>query len=122
LRENRNQWLLIALGLLIFCLIFPPLDFGNGNIIKLGKLMPTPWLHFLLFYGLALLTCLRFSKPDLYFWLVLFNALIMMKALPWDRYVLPLVVVFWYLKSINYPHTAAPDPSQETPAPLPDLP
>jgi len=122
LRENRNKWLLIALGLLIFCLVFPPLDFGNGNIVKLGQLMPTPWLYFLLFYGLALLASLRFSKPDLYFWLVLFNALIMMKALSWDRYVLPLVVVFWYLKSIDYPNNTPSDPSRETPAPRPDLP
>jgi hypothetical protein len=103
LRENRRKYLLIAGGLLIFCLIFPPMNFGNGMVIKLGKLMPTPWLHFLLFYSLALLACLRFSKPDLYFWLVLFNALIMMKALPWDRYALPLVIIFWYLKSIHYP-------------------
>jgi hypothetical protein len=26
----------------------------------------------------------------------------MIKAYPWDRYVLPLVVVFWYLKSIKF--------------------
>lgn len=102
-RENRTKYLSIAAGLLIFCLIFHPLNYGNGNLMKVGGIMPTSWLHFLLFYSLALLTCLRFSKPDLFFWLVLFNALIMIKAWPWDRYVLPLVVVFWYLKSINYP-------------------
>jgi hypothetical protein len=50
----------------------------------------------------------------LLFWVIVFNALITMKAIPWDRYVLPLAVAFWYLKSIRYPGTdtqphAAPD-------------
>jgi len=46
----------------------------------------------------------------LFFWLFLFNALIMIKAWPWDRYVLPLAIVFWYMKSINYPHLVASYP------------
>ena len=104
LRENQTKWLLIAIGLLIFCLVvFPPVDWGSGNVMKISRLLPGAWLQIAFFYALALLTCLRFSKPDLYFWLVFFNSLIMIKAWPWDRYVLPLVVVFWYLKSINYP-------------------
>jgi len=110
LKANWPKYIAIAVGLLIFCLLFPPLDYGNGNLMKVGKLIPIPWLHGLMFYSLALLACLRFSKPDLFFWLVLFNALIMIKAWPWDRYVLPLAIVFWYMKSINYPHLVASYP------------
>ncbi len=115
-RDNRNKWFLIAIGLLIYCLIvFPPVDSGSGNIMKIGRLIPGVWFQVAFFYFLSLLTCLRFSKPDLYFWLVVFNSLIMVKAWPWDRYVLPLVVVFWYLKSINYP---AVQPKPKTKATL----
>ncbi|MGB3311765.1 MAG: hypothetical protein WA939_24805 [Nodosilinea sp.] len=118
LRKNQKKWLLIAGGLLIVCLIFPPLDTPYGNMGKVADLLPFYVLNLAMYYGLALLTCLRFSKPDLLFWLVAFNALIMMKAIPWDRYVLPLVVTFWYLKSIHYPETlvaAAPTQSDLEP-------
>ncbi|WP_035987795.1 hypothetical protein [Leptolyngbya sp. KIOST-1] len=113
LRNNQKKWLLIAAGLLVFCLIFPPLETPYGNMGKVADFLPFYGLTLAMYYGLALLTCLRFAKPDLLFWIVTFNALIMMKAIPWDRYVLPLVVVFWYLKSIHYPKT------QPAAAPLP---
>ena len=103
-KQNRKSWTIMAVILAVFCLIFPPLDFGQGIVMKIGLSMPQYWLQFLFFYSLALLTCLRFSTLNLYFWLVLFNSLIMMKAYPWDRYALPLVVIFWYLKSIDYPN------------------
>ncbi|MGB3201967.1 MAG: hypothetical protein WBA99_13770 [Nodosilinea sp.] len=116
LRNNRRKWLLIAAGLLVVCLIFPPLDTPYGNMGKVAELLPFDWLDLAMFYGLALITCLRFAKPDLLFWLVVFNALIMMKAIPWDRYTLPLVVTFWYLKSIYYPESLdAAAPSQPEP-------
>ncbi|TVQ08722.1 MAG: hypothetical protein EA368_11205 [Leptolyngbya sp. DLM2.Bin27] len=111
LRKNQKPWLLIAAGLLVFCLIFPPLDTPYGNMGKVADLLPFYGMVMAMYYGLALLTCLRFAKPDLLFWIVVFNALIMMKAIPWDRYVLPLAVAFWYLKSIRYPETLyAADP------------
>lgn len=106
-QENKIKWLLIAVGLLVFCLIFPPLTQGNGNIVKLARLLPFDVLQMAFYYSLALLTCIRFAKLDLMFWMLLFHALIMMKALPWDRYALPLVIVFWYLKSIHYPMAEA---------------
>lgn len=99
----KQQWkkgVAIAGLLLVFCLIAPPPVMGNGNVVKLASLLPNYPLQFILYYSLALLACIRFAKPDLMFWLVLFHAAMMTKALPWDRYVLPLVVVFWYLKSI----------------------
>jgi hypothetical protein len=116
LRKNQKKWLLIAGGLLVVCLIFPPLDTPYGNMGKVADLLPFYALNLGMYYGLALLTCLRFAKPDLLFWIVAFNALIMMKAIPWDRYVLPLVVAFWYLKSIHYPlPPKASEPDQVAP-------
>ncbi|PZO42907.1 MAG: hypothetical protein DCF17_07365 [Shackletoniella antarctica] len=114
LRNNWQKWLPIAAGLFVVCLIFPPLDTPYGNMGNVADLLPFDGLVMAMYYGLALLTCLRFSKPNLLFWIIVFNALIMMKAIPWDRYVLPLAVAFWYLKSIRYPGTdtqphAAPD-------------
>lgn len=53
------------------------------------------------YYLLAFLACIRFAKPNLMAFLIFFNAAIMIKAHPWDRYVLPMVVAFWYLKSID---------------------
>jgi hypothetical protein len=100
IRSRWKKWFAIAILLLLFCLISPPPVIGNGNIVKLAKLLPNYPLQFSLYYGLALLACIRFAKPDLMFWIVAFHAAMMTKALPWDRYVLPLVVVFWYLKSI----------------------
>ena len=101
LLEQKKKYSLIASGLLALFVLFPPSLQASGNLIKVAELLPAYSLKIGLFYGLALLACLRFSKLDLSFWLLLFNALIMMKAYPWDRYVLPLVIVFWYLKSID---------------------
>ena len=100
----KRQWrrtLMLALGLLVCFWIFPPPLEGMGTVIKLANLLPHPFLQVALFYGLCLLACVRFSRLNLMTCLVLFNGLIMMKAISWDKYVLPLVVIFWYLKSIG---------------------
>lgn len=100
IKKYWKKWLLIAFLLLLLCLIFPPQVTGNGNLFKVAQLLPSYPLQFCLYYGLALLACIRFARPDLMFWFVIFHAAMMTKAIPWDRYVLPLAVVFWYLKSI----------------------
>ncbi|MBD2260583.1 hypothetical protein [Pseudanabaena sp. FACHB-2040] len=93
--------LLIAVGLLVLFIVFPPPDFARGLAWRVGGLMPLLPLRQALFYGLAVLTCLRFANLSLASWMVLFNALIMMKAFPWDRYALPLLIVLWYLQARN---------------------
>lgn len=90
---------LIATALLIYCLIFPPHLIASGNIGKLVRLLPDDVLKLTLLYGLALLACIRFSRLSLLTLFVFINSLIMMKAHPWDRYVLPLAVFFWYIKA-----------------------
>lgn len=101
-KQHRLKVLCIAIALACFCLIFPPLFIGSGNIIKLANMLPNEVWKIMLYYSLSLLACLRFSQPSLLSTIVLFNSLIMMKAYSWDRYVLPLVVVFWFLKSKGF--------------------
>ncbi|MEM9908887.1 MAG: hypothetical protein AAF921_28160 [Cyanobacteria bacterium P01_D01_bin.44] len=100
-RERYREYLAIAAGLLILFVVFPPSLEASGNLIKVAGLLPTYALKIALFYSLALLACLRFARPGLVFWILGFHCLIMMKAYQWDRYALPLLIVFWYLKSVN---------------------
>lgn len=111
--KHRRKIIIIASALLLYFIIFPPLLAGSGNIAKLANLLPYNILKMLLFYSLSLLACIRFSQPNLISLIVFFNSLIMVKAYPWDRYVLPLVVVFWYLKSIGFQEQSKQDKQQE---------
>jgi hypothetical protein len=101
----RPQWKrigIIALSLLVFVVIFPPQEAAMGNVVKLANALPSRILQIALYYSLSLLACVRFAKFNLMGLIIFFNALIMMKAFPWDRYVLPMAVAFWYLKSIDW--------------------
>lgn len=102
LQMHWPRLLAIAVLLLLFVLVYPPLLFGAGNLIKITNLLPNDIAKIALLYGLSYLAFVRFSQPNLVTLMVLFNSLIMMKAYPWDRYVLPLVVAFWYLNSIQF--------------------
>jgi hypothetical protein len=102
LKLQQPKFYLISLGLLIVFVIFPPLLSKLGIFLKISNLLPSYPLRLALFYSLALLTCIRFLRPNLISFMVLSNALIMMKAYPWDKYVLPLAVIFWYLKSVEF--------------------
>ncbi|NET30810.1 MAG: hypothetical protein F6K19_02245 [Cyanothece sp. SIO1E1] len=97
---NRKTFVL-ALGLLFLFFIFPLSSSPHGLLPKIVQFLPYDSLKIVLFYGLALLTCLRFSRINLTLWILLMNFLVMMKAYPWDKYVLPLLVVYWYLKAID---------------------
>ena len=101
LKQHQRKIILIAAGLLLFFLVFPPFLIGWGKLMQIVYLLPSDILKFALLYSLSLLTCLRFSQPNLMSLVVLFNTLIMLKAYPWEKYIMPLAVVFWYLKSVG---------------------
>jgi hypothetical protein len=63
--------------------------------------LPHPSITLAVLYVLALLVCVRFSRANLTFWLLFVNCGLMLKAYPWDKYALPLLVVFWYFKSTS---------------------
>ena len=70
-----------------------------GYFDKAVRTVLPDMLRMALFYVLALGACLRFSRIDLSFWLLLMNALIMMKShVAWDKYAMPLLIALWYLK------------------------
>lgn len=106
LKQQRFKVIFMAAGLLVCFFVFPPILLeGQGEIgliDKLANLLPNDILRLAFVYGLALITCVRFFQPKLISFMVLFNSLIMIKAYPWDKYVLPLAIVFWYLKSIGF--------------------
>lgn len=101
LQQEWRKVAIIAGGLLLFCLIFPPILDSGGMFAGVVKLLHYEILQSALFYLLALLACLRFSQPNLMFLCVAFNCIILMKAHYWSKYLLPLSVVFWYLKSLG---------------------
>ena len=97
---TRKNIFLASILLLLF-ILFPPLK-AHGILIKLARLLPSDFMVLSLFYFLGLLTCLRFSsRLNLAFWILFVNSVLMMKAYPWDKYLLPLLIIFWYLKSMG---------------------
>ncbi len=108
IKRQRLKIILITISLCLYIAVFPPLPSALGLLVKIANLLPTESLRIVLFYSLSLLTCLRFSKFSLISLSVLLNSLIMMKAYPWDKYILPLVIVFWYLKSVGFPESPQP--------------
>lgn len=101
----KRKNLFLASILLLLFIIFPPLE-AHGILIKIARFLPTDFFKLILFYLLALLTCIRFSSQlNLAFWILLVNSALMVKAYPWDKYLLPLLIIFWYLKSKNLLNT-----------------
>lgn len=97
---SRKNIILASVLLLLF-IVFPPLE-AHGILIKIARLLPNDILKLILFYFLAFLTCLRFSNRfNLAFWILLVNSALMIKAFPWDKYALPILIIFWYLKSLG---------------------
>ncbi len=84
----------------IVCLLFPMEGPTKGGLTKLIEATDSPGISGQLV--VALLACLvawRFAKPGASSFLVLFHAMLMMKAFPWDKYVLPVVIVLWYARA-----------------------
>jgi hypothetical protein len=105
LPTRRNAAIALVLALLF--LFFPPDfdDWNGGAVDRFWQLVlppgPGTLPRVVLYYGLALLTCLRFGqRPDLAFWLVAVHFVLLMKTqLPWDKYYLPVIVLLWFLKA-----------------------
>ena len=92
---------IIALGWLLYCLAFPPPTTSDGMFSILIDPLHYEAIKIALFYFLSLLALIRFSQPNLMLLCLLFNCSILMKAHYWSKYVLPLAIVFWYLKSLR---------------------
>ena len=92
---------IIAVVWLIYCLVFIPPTSSEGMFSIVLNLLRYEVVKIALFYVLSLLACIRFARPNLMFLCIVTNCVILMKAHYWSKYVLPIAVVFWYLKSLK---------------------
>jgi hypothetical protein len=98
---NRRNIAIIAV-LLALCIAFPPHLVGKGILWEVSNF---PLIHQaipFLFFGLICITCWRFPRPEIGFWLLFWHTLIMMKAYPWDKYTLPILMALWFLKAHGF--------------------
>ena len=96
-----RKYAFIAIGWLLYCIVFPPPTSSDGMFSVIINLLHYEVIKIALFYFLSLLALVRFSQPNLMWLCLLCNCIIMMKAHYWSKYVLPLAIVFWYLKSLK---------------------
>ncbi|MBD3389096.1 MAG: hypothetical protein GF416_08415 [Candidatus Altiarchaeales archaeon] len=102
----------LALALAVLFLAFPPMDNIDYPVREMGYLDRAARMAFgsatyggvaktAVFYVLALTASIRISKTStLPMLFVAFNAGIVMKSNhAWDKYLMPLLVVLWYLKA-----------------------
>ncbi len=108
LQKQRREIALLVVALVLAIAIFPPAIEGRGPSINIVERLPDETMALFCIASLALLALLRFARPGLMLWFLVANCAIMTKAVPWDRYVLPMVVAFWYLKSLEESDEAPP--------------
>ena len=115
---NRKA-LLISISVFILFLLFPPYQNVNYNIPTMGymdklfRMFGGDFFRMTLFYILALIACLRFLVMNLESLFVLTNVLMMLKShIAWDKYLLPLIVILWFLNAIGHKGTAFPNDMQ----------
>jgi len=111
----RIAMLCLVAGLGLCFAMFPP--WANtaqsqiptmGYMDKLMHVLLPDIARIAIYYILAALATIRFLRWNLEGSLVLANVLLMMKAhLAWDKYMLPLIVVLWFLGLVSY-ETAGP--------------
>ncbi len=94
---------LLGLGLLLLFWQFPILK-AHGVLIRFMKLMPTASTFEAAAFFLAWLAAIRFSRMNLGLALVAMNLAVLLKAYPWDKYLLPLLVVLWFFRAATPEH------------------
>lgn len=102
LPKQRRLIIGTASLLLILTIISPPLLYTRNSVNLVAGIFNNTNYEFIgasIYYLLSLLTVLRFSQPNPLSLMVLTNGIVMAKVYPWDKYLWPLVVVFWYLKN-----------------------
>ncbi|MFT5696419.1 MAG: hypothetical protein ACI9QQ_002399 [Myxococcota bacterium] len=93
--------LVIAAVLLLFYLIDPPIfgELKQGITGRAAEVLPVP-LRMIVFFVLGWATCIRFARIDLAFWVLVMQLLIVLNAFSaWEKYALPVLAVFWFMKA-----------------------
>lgn len=104
-KQQKRLIIAVASILLVIAAVSPPLLFTRNTVnqVVTGIFNNTPY-EFIgagIYYLLSLLTVIRFSQPSPLSLMVVTNSIIMSKVYPWDKYLWPLVIVFWYLKATH---------------------
>jgi hypothetical protein len=109
----NKKTILVSISVFILFLLFPPYQNVNYNIPTMGymdklfRMFGGDFFRMTLFYILALIACLRFLVMNLESLFVLTNVLMMLKShIAWDKYILPLIVILWFLNAIGHKGTA----------------
>ena len=101
-KQQRRAAIAIGSALLVLAAAFPPLLYTRNAINVIAGIFNNTQYEFIgagIYCLACLLTIVRFSKLSLLSLMVITNTIIMTKVYPWDKYLWPFVVVFWYLKA-----------------------
>jgi hypothetical protein len=110
LRTLNISKIKLAFAVIVSCcfLLFPPV--GNldqyiqsmGYLDRVARVMMNDSVRIAFFWGLAMLTCFRFSPLSFVGIMLYLNTALMVFAhVAWDKYALPLLAVMWLLKSAD---------------------
>jgi hypothetical protein len=96
---------MIAAVLLLLFFFFPPI-FAEGKAGAFHRMtffvLPNPVLRVSFFYLLAWFACVRFSRPDLGFWIILFQAVVMITSFEaWEKYNYSVLAAVWFLRAVH---------------------
>jgi hypothetical protein len=112
----NKKTILVSISVFILFLLFPPYQNVNydiptmGYMDKLFRMIDGDFFRMTLFYILALIACLRFLAMNLESLFVLTNVLMMLKShIAWDKYLLPLIVILWFLNAMAHRGTTLLD-------------
>lgn len=97
--RSARHWLTWAVLILVLVwFVAFPIANPHGVLRKILRAVPHPVALGVLVPA-AMAAAWRFARANLAFWLVLANVTVLAKAYPWEKYLLPLMMVLWGLKS-----------------------
>ncbi len=97
--RSARHWLTwVVLILVLVWFVAFPIANPHGVLRKILRAVPHPVALGVLVLA-AMAAAWRFARANLAFWLVLANVAVLAKAYPWEKYLLPLMMVLWGLKS-----------------------
>mgnify|MGYP004005218169 CR=1 FL=1 len=101
--------IVIAITVSMLFMLFPPFqnfDYSipaMGYMDKMFRVFRSDLLRVVFFCVFATLACLRFYVLRIETILILSNVILMAKShIAWDKYLLPLIVILWFLTAIEY--------------------
>jgi hypothetical protein len=92
---------IIALVLIVLFVFYPPIFqyLKQGIFGRVCHYLPVP-IRMAVFFFFAWIACVRFARISLPFWMLFMQLFIILNAWSaWEKYALPLLTAFWFLKA-----------------------